>query len=442
MWTFPSFESIVQDVRYALRTLLKARGFSIVAILVLAIGIGANTAMFSLVDAMLFRGIPYPDPDRLVLLIGNVQRTTVERRGNSYPDHQDWRAKATRFVDMAAYTTSTMTLMGFDEPERLAIETVSAPYFSVLGVTPALGRTFRPDEDEVPNRDAVVILSDGLWRRRFAADPSIVNRTIQSQARTYTVIGVMPPGFTGISDTAQLWLPFMFSGTGFDNRGNRGFQTIARLKPEATMEQAKAELDGDLETARIGVPGDQRQAGRRDQSAVDRNLRSAAAGRAHSDGRRQFRAADRMRQRRQSPDRPIRDAAARDRRSNRARGWSGETAAAPHHRKLRADDDWRGCRRRRREALGAGADRGESGHVSVVRAAGPQPVCARIHRGGRHSLWPSPRSRASDAHPVGEADGSVEREPRFDRRQVAADPRRRSSSPRSRSRSCCSSVPV
>jgi putative ABC transport system permease protein len=243
MWTFPSFESFVQDTRYAFRTLLKSRGFSVVAILVLAIGIGANTAMFSLVDAMLLRGLPYQDADRLMLLIGNVQRGVVERRGNSYPDHRDWRTKSTRFVDLAAYTTLTMTLMGFDEPERVPIEAVSAPYFSLLGVSPVQGRTFRPDEDEVPNRDAVVILSDGLWRRRFGADPSIVNKTIQSGVRTYTVVGIMPPGFAGISDTAQVWIPFAMSGTPFDNRGSRGFQTLARLKPDATIAEARAELD-------------------------------------------------------------------------------------------------------------------------------------------------------------------------------------------------------
>jgi putative ABC transport system permease protein len=243
MWTFPSFESFVQDLRYAFRTLRKARGFTTVAILVLAIGIGANTAMFSLVDAMLLRGLPYPDPDRLVMLIGNVQRAAVERRGNSYPDHLDWRAKATRFVDMAAVDTTTMTLMDLEEPERIPVETVSASYFGVLGVAPARGRTFRPDEDEVANRDAVVVLSDGLWRRRFGADPSIVNRTIQSATRTYTVVGIMPPGFAGISDTAQLWIPFVLSGTALDNRAQRGFQTVARLKPDATVDAARAELD-------------------------------------------------------------------------------------------------------------------------------------------------------------------------------------------------------
>ena len=244
MWTFPSFESFAQDLRYALRTLRRAPAFALVAVLVLAIGIGATTAMFSLVDAMLVRGLPYPDADRLVVLIGNVQRAAgVERRGNSYPDHVDWRARATRFDEMAAYTTLNTTLHGVDEPERIPSEAVSAPYFGLLGVSPAQGRVFRPEEDAVPNRDAVAVLSDGLWRRRFGADPSIVNRTIQLGTRTFTVVGIMPAGFAGVSDTAQLWIPFAMSGTPVDNRGSRGFQTLARLKAGATIAEARAELD-------------------------------------------------------------------------------------------------------------------------------------------------------------------------------------------------------
>jgi putative ABC transport system permease protein len=244
MWTFPSFESLVQDLRYALRTLRRTPAFSVVAVLVLAIGIGATTAMFSLVDTMLVRGLPYPQADRLVVLIGNVQRAAgVERRGNSYPDHVDWRARATSFEDMAAYTTLIATLQGADEPERIVGEAVSAPYFTLLGVSPAHGRGFTPEEDAVPNRDAVVILSDGLWRRRFGADPSILNRTIQLGARSYTIVGIMPPGFTGVTDTAQFWEPFAQSGTPFGNRGSRGFQTLARLKPGATLAAARAELD-------------------------------------------------------------------------------------------------------------------------------------------------------------------------------------------------------
>ncbi len=244
MWRFPSFESVLQDLRYALRTLRRAPAFALVAVLVLAIGIGATTAMFSLVDTMLLRGLPYPQADRLVLLIGNVQRAAgVERRGNSYPDHVDWRARATTFDEMAAYTALYTTLQGVDEPERIPSEAVSPPYFALLGVSPTRGRGFRPEEDAVPNRDAVVILGDGLWRRRFGADPSIVNRTIQLNSRTFTVVGIMPAGFTGVSDTAQLWIPFAMSGTPFDNRGSRGFQTLARLKPSATLAEARAELD-------------------------------------------------------------------------------------------------------------------------------------------------------------------------------------------------------
>jgi putative ABC transport system permease protein len=244
MWTFPSFESLVQDLRYALRTLRRAPAFALIAVLVLAIGIGATTAMFSLIDAMLVRGLPYPQADRLVVLIGNVQRAAgVERRGNSYPDHVDWRARATSFDDMAAYATLNTTLQGLDEPEPIPSEAVSTPYFKLLGVSPTYGRGFRPEEDAVPNRDAVVILSDGLWRRRFGADPAIVNRTILLGGRSFTVVGIMPAGFTGVSDTAQLWIPFAMSGTPFDNRGSRGFQTLARLKPGATIASARAELD-------------------------------------------------------------------------------------------------------------------------------------------------------------------------------------------------------
>ena len=125
MWTFPSFESLVQDIRYALRTLRKAPGFTVVAVLVLTIGIGATTAIFSLVDAMLVRGLPYSEPDRLVMLIGNVQRAIVERRGNSYPDYLDWRAQSTHFDDMAAFRGGASTIFASGDAERVLTEGVS-----------------------------------------------------------------------------------------------------------------------------------------------------------------------------------------------------------------------------------------------------------------------------------------------------------------------------
>ena len=242
MWTFPSVESFMHDIRYALRTLRRSSGFTIVAVLALALGIGANSAIFSLVDAVLLRGVPYQHADRLVVLIGNVQRTVVERRGNSFPDHADWRAQASSFDDMAAYTQLTLPLNTGGDPQPINVEAVSAPYFALLSLAPAAGRTFRPEEDQVANRDAVVVLSDQLWRRQFGGDPAIVGGDIDLGSRRYSVVGIMPAGFTGVTDSADVWIPFAMSGTPLDNRGNRGFTTVARLKTGVSIAHAQTEM--------------------------------------------------------------------------------------------------------------------------------------------------------------------------------------------------------
>jgi predicted permease len=247
MWIFPTFESLRQDVRYALRTLGKAPGFTLVAVFALAVGIGANAAIYSLVDATGVRALPYPDADRLVLLWGNVQRTAIERRGASYPDFADWRAQAASFEDVAAFDTQWMTLPGAGDAERILTEFVSAPYFSLLGVAPARGRVFQADEDVVAAPALVVVLSDGLWKRRFGADPQIIGRTLTlcCAARQYTVVGVMPPGFKGLTDTAELWVPFAMwaPANTMDARGARGFPAVARLKPGVTIASARTEMN-------------------------------------------------------------------------------------------------------------------------------------------------------------------------------------------------------
>ena len=247
MWIFPSLESVMQDIRYALRTLRRSPGFTLVAVFALAVGIGANTAIFSLVDATRVRALPYPDAERLVQLWGNVQRTTVERRGASYPDYQDWRAQAKSFDDIAAFDSQWMTLSGGDEPERILTEFVSAPYFPLLGVSPARGRVFQGEEDVVAAPAQVVVLSDGMWKRRFGADPQIIGRslTLCCAARQYTVIGVMPPGFQGLTDTAELWVPFALWAppNTMAARGQRGVPAIARLKPGVTLASARTEMD-------------------------------------------------------------------------------------------------------------------------------------------------------------------------------------------------------
>jgi putative ABC transport system permease protein len=243
MWTFPSFDSLVQDVRFALRTLRKSPGFTFVAVFALAVGIGANTAIFSLVDAMLVRGLPYSDADRLVVLIGNVQRVELERRGASFPDYLDWREQSTRFEAMAAYRGTATTVSEPGDPERIQIEAVSAPYFDVLGVSPAIGRIFRLDEDTDSGGPRVVVLSHGLWQRRFGGDPSVVGRTLRLGPATWEIVGVMPPGFAGLTDAAELWIPFTLSGFPLDSRGTRAFSAIARLRSDASVEAARTELD-------------------------------------------------------------------------------------------------------------------------------------------------------------------------------------------------------
>jgi putative ABC transport system permease protein len=244
MWTFHPLETLGQDVRYAVRTLRKAPGFTLVAVFALAVGIGGNTAIFSLVEAMRSRALPYKDPAALVELWGNVMRARVERRGNSYPDFLDWRAQSKSFEDIAAFDSQTLTLSGLDDPERIPVEFASAPYFSLLGVSAERGRTFSAEEDVVDGA-AVVVLSDGLWRRRFGADDQIIGRGLTLNARPYTVVGIMPPGFKGVTDTAELWVPFggYAPAPAMAGRGNRGFGALARLKPGATVAGAQSELD-------------------------------------------------------------------------------------------------------------------------------------------------------------------------------------------------------
>ena len=231
------------DIRFALQAIRRVPGFTSVAVLTLAIGIGASATIFSLVDAIFVRGLPYPEPDQLVVLFGTVQRAEVERRGNSYPDFLDWRADSTTFEGMAAYFAQARTISGTDEPERVLIEAVSASYFDVLGVKPMLGRFLRADEDELAGQNAVAILSHALWMRRFGGDSSIVGQTVRLDAMTYDVVGVMPPGVGGLTGTAQLWIPFTMSGWPLEQRGARGFQAVARLRPDVSVEQARSQLD-------------------------------------------------------------------------------------------------------------------------------------------------------------------------------------------------------
>jgi predicted permease len=247
-------DNIRTDVRHAARSLRRSPGFAAVALLALAVGIGGNTAVFSVVDATRAQAIPYEDPERLVNLIGNVDRgarstasgQAIERRGASYPDFVDWRAQATQsFEDLAAVDSQMLTLSGIDEPERLEAEFVSASYFPLLRATVAIGRTFRDDEDLVSKPSSVIVLSDRLWKRRFGADPRVLGRSVTLSGRPFTVVGVMPPQFFGNENTAELWVPFAEYAPPKDmaDRGGRGFWVLGRLKPGVTLEAAQSEVN-------------------------------------------------------------------------------------------------------------------------------------------------------------------------------------------------------
>jgi predicted permease len=240
-------ETLWHDLRYAMRMLIKRPGFSVVVILALALGIGANTAIFSIVNAVLLRALPFKDAERLVVISETVRRESIERRAASYPDFVDWREQNQVFEEIAAYEGQNLIITGGSEPERLNGEIVSASYFSLLGAQAAMGRTFLSSEDAVPDAHPVVVVSHALWQRRFGSNPNLVGQTLQLNDKVFTVVGVMPEDFRGMSGEAEVWIPMMMisafrSPKTLEERGARWHSAIGRLKPGVTLEQAQAEM--------------------------------------------------------------------------------------------------------------------------------------------------------------------------------------------------------
>src|SRR5688500_11939971 len=198
--------TLVADIRHALRSLFKNRGFATVALLTITLGVGANTAVFSVVNAVLLQPLPYADADRLVAIHETARRATVERRSPSYPNFLDWQREARTLDSMAANGGARFTMVVGDTPERLGGELVSWNYFDVLGVRPAIGRTFTP-QDDARGASPAIVLSDGLWERAFNRDPGALGRSVRVDEELAIIVGVMPPSVTGLSDTSQLWAP-------------------------------------------------------------------------------------------------------------------------------------------------------------------------------------------------------------------------------------------
>ena len=231
--------NFAQDVRYGLRVLRKNPGFTAVAVLTLALGIGANSALFSVVNGVLMNPLPFPNPHELVALYSRTG--TFEQRSISYPNFLDWQKDNHSFASLAAFRSDDFNMTGVGEPERLHAHMISAEFFPALGLEPLLGRNFRPGEDRA-GAGAVAILSDGIWKRKFGSSPEVLGRSIALNGKNYTVVGVAPGHITGLSPS-DVYVPIgQWSDPTFrDRRISMGMNSLGRLKPGWALARAAAQ---------------------------------------------------------------------------------------------------------------------------------------------------------------------------------------------------------
>jgi predicted permease len=237
---------MLQDLIVATRMLFKQPGYALTVVLTLALGIGASTMMFSLVDAALLRPLPFRSPDDVVMLTGvfGPQRAP---RGASFPEVGDWRAMNTTLQDVSIYSEIALNAKIDTEPMRVDAEMVSASFFPLLGISAARGRTFLPEEDTTPDRDAVAVISDRFWRERLGSDAQVLTRTLSLNDRSFQIVGVMPAGFPGLSFDTEVWVPSMMvsltsAPTIVKDRGSRWLFAIGRLNAGVTLARTQEDL--------------------------------------------------------------------------------------------------------------------------------------------------------------------------------------------------------
>ncbi|MBO0721539.1 MAG: ABC transporter permease [Blastocatellia bacterium] len=236
----PLVETIFQDLRYGMRMLLSHKSFTVVAVLTLALGIGANTAIFGVVNAVLLRSLPFKEPERLVMVWNRGSEVIGgDRSSLAVADLLDWRAQSRSFAYMEAFETVTLNYTGGESPERVRVARVTAKFFSMLGVLPSLGGSFSPDEER-PGSQRVVLLSDGFWRKYLAADPQAVGRAIKLNDVSYTIIGVMPAALNFPDKRVELWVAMQSQPP--TRRGPFFLTGVARLKSDVSLNQARAEM--------------------------------------------------------------------------------------------------------------------------------------------------------------------------------------------------------
>jgi putative ABC transport system permease protein len=235
-------QTLWQDLRYGARMLWKKPGFTFVAVITLALGIGANTAIFSVANAALLRPLPYQNPDELVMVWETAPKLGFPHNDVAPANFIDWRDQNQVFAHIAAFGGASLSLTGRGEPERIEGERVSASLFPLLGVAPALGRVFTAEEDR-GGAQGVIVLSHGLWRRRFGGDAGVIGQSLTLDNRQYTVVGVMPAHFRFPGREQEFWTPMAFEPDEAAGRGDHYLSVVARLKPGVTRQQAQAEMD-------------------------------------------------------------------------------------------------------------------------------------------------------------------------------------------------------
>src|SRR5262245_21393828 len=244
-------EHLFRDVRFALRAMARKPSFSGVAILIMALGIGANTAIFSLVRAVLLGPLPFANPERLVMVWEDASFVGVPKNTPAPGNYADWKTQNEVFEDMAAITNQDFNLTGDGEPEKVYAYGVTASFFPLLGVPPTLGRTIAADDDR-PEAGKVAVLSYALWQSRYGEEKSIVGRDILLDDEKYSVIGVMPRGFQLLDPEIRLWVPAAFTPERLANRGSHYLQVVAQMKAGVTLEQA----DSDIKTIMAQISRD------------------------------------------------------------------------------------------------------------------------------------------------------------------------------------------
>jgi putative ABC transport system permease protein len=247
-------ETLFKDIQYGVRGLLKRPGFTVIALITLALGIGANTAIFSVVNAVLLRPLPFQDPEQLVIVWEDATFAGFPRNTPAPANYVDWKNQNQSFSDMAASHVTSFNLTGDGEPERVSAYSVTANFFPLLGVQPLLGRSFLTDEDR-PGASKVAVLSYSLWQSRYGADRSILNRDILLNGEKYSVVGVMPASFQFFEKDTRLWVPIALDQEDWANRGGHFLTVVARLKSGVSVSQAQADMNAIMHRIAVDHPG-------------------------------------------------------------------------------------------------------------------------------------------------------------------------------------------